>query len=693
MNKNICNVKGYTMRTELELWLDESGEFKHDDNKRRNPSLVGGVLVKRGDITEASAEKFIGRKTIHYTELNDGAENMRLLEWVKQNKGEFVVFQNKERVKIIDGDTTYLNVLAEGIIRLLSHLSAVHQDFMLRILIATRKNMEIEKSELIAEKEYEQRLKEGIIRGLARESLTNKNNWDYHVTFGDAREDFRLMLADGVCNTYLTRSGRRKFTDEQRERINELYDEQYIFSFFEHIGKAKLKRMLAEGDVGEVIFECYLDENKEIKEEFLTLSLNKLGAWDQSGQKFQLDSISHKIATFIKFDRNYTYIRPILLAMQQDLLPRLATYKVDIPTFDLDVILYLYTIYTHEGSTKAMEQDRLFLEKLSDVKDIMEKFEYFNMYKLRRAINEKNMLNIEAAINDTGKAIHVLEEMIALMEVLDDNIGIGTESQKYESLGKAYGTRGQGYMMLIHKDEKNFQKAIDDFRNALKHFHLNSDKERQYLYKSQAYAEVGKLDEAITWLYEAMFIERKDDQFQEFLQTLKEKSIAQNIYIYFTYFKIMESAVRYDQLTLANLMNDALARENIHIRQLSRQFKLVHPMEFILWNYATYLFAKGQGRQAHDFIDEAIERSENKGLTIRVIQLGMYAEKILMDESMGNNNRAELTRNSLRNSIQIIKDDKKDTTDTMAYLNNISDEDLNNEVKLRELITVTRCIN
>lgn len=681
------------MRTELELWLDESGEFKYDDNKKRNPSLVGGVLVKRGDITSASAEKFIGKDTIHYTELNDGAENLRLLEWVKQHNGEFVIFQNKERIKIIDGDTTYLNVLAEGIIRLLAHLSAVHQDFMLRIVIATRKNMEIEGSELIAKKEYENRLKEGIIRGLARDSLTNKNNWDYHVTFGDARTDHRLMLADGVCNTYLTQSGRRKFTDEQRKRIKELYDKQYIFSFFEHTGKAKLKRMLAEGNVGEVIFECYLEANKEIKEEFLTLSLHKLSAWDQSGQKFQLDSISHKIATFIKFDRNYTYIRPILLAMQDDLLARLAKYNIDIPTFDLDVILYLYTVYTHEGSTKAIEQDRLFLEKLSDVKDIMKKFEYFNMYKLRRAINEKNMLNIAAAIDDTGKAIHVLEEMIELMEVLDDDIGIGTESQKYESLGKAYGTRGQGYMMLIHEDKENFTKAIDDFSHALQHFHLNSDKERQFLYLSQAHAEVGKLDEAITWLYEAMFIERKADDFQEFLQTLKEKNIAQNIYLYFTYFKIMESAVRNDDLDLAKMMNQALARENIHVRQLSRQFKLVHPMEFILWNYATYLFATGNRRQAHEYIDEAIERSENKGLTIRVIQLGMYAEKILMDESMGNKDRAELTRESLRKSIEIIKDDKKDTTDIIAYLNDISGDDLNDETKLQKLITVTRCIN
>src|SRR5699024_11152817 len=142
---------------------------------------------------------------------------------------------------------------------------------------------------------------------------------------------------------------------------------------------------------------------------------------------------------------------------------------------------------------------------------------------------------------------------------------------------------------------------------ALTHFNLNSDKERQYLYKSQTYAEVGKLDEAITWLYKAMFIEQKDDNFQEFLQTLKEKNIVQNIYLYFTYFKIMESAVRNDEIALADVMHNALAKQNIHVSQLSRQFKLVHPMEFILWNYATYLFAKGQGRQAHEFIDEAIE--------------------------------------------------------------------------------------
>lgn len=680
------------MRTELELWLDESGNFEEDADERWNPSLVGGVLVKKGDITEQSAKKFIGRKTIHYTELNDGTENMRLLEWVNQQNGEFVIFGNEERVKIIDGDTTYLYVLSEGIVRLLSYLSALYQDFTLRVLIATRREMAKETG-IIAQEKYAKLLRERVIAGLARESLTNANSWNYHIEFGDARDSYRLMLADGVCNTYLTRTGIKKFTDEQRARIQELYNEQYIFSFFEHTGKAKLKRLLAEGNLGEVIFESYLEVNKDIKEELLTLALEKLSKLEQSGQQHQLDGVAYKIGSFIKLDRNYTYIRPVLIAMQDDLLPRLAKKNIDMPTFDLDVILYLYTLYTHEGSRKATEQDKLFLNKLSDVKDIMKKFEYFNMYQLRRAIHEKNMFNIKEAVEDTGHVIHVLEEMVELMEVLNEDIGMETGSQQYEAIGKAYGTRGQGYTMLIHKDQGSFSKAVADFTNALKHFNLDSDKERQYLYLSQAHAEVGKLEEAIQWLYEAMFIERKDDQFQELLQLLKEKDIAKNIFIYYTYFKIMESAVRHNELPIADAMYDALARENIHVSQLSRHFDSVHPMQFILWDYASYLFAKGRSKQAHEFLDEAIERCENKGLTIRVIQLGMYAKKVLMDDIAGNKERAERTRQLLRTSLQTINEDKQDTTAIMEYINNITAEDLYNEEKLRKLIRSSRAIN
>src|SRR5690625_881962 len=446
---------------QLELWIDESGDFESDHKEYLNPSLVGGVLIEQGKITEKEARQMIGKDYVHYNQ-ESGSENVAMLEKVKEKTGEFIVFQNTERVSIIDGDTTYLNVLAEGIIQLLLRLSAIYGDFELNILVATRKNV-AKGYGIIDEKEYENRIRERIIVGLARKVLTRKNKWKYDVHYGDARYDYRLMLADGVCNTYLTRDS-RKFTLEQQRRIEEMYDKQFIFSFFEDTTKNEMERMLAEGDLSEVIFDCYLESNMELKGPYLTLALDRLNELDEYGQKIQLESISRKIATFIKIDRNYQFVRPVLIAMQEELLPRLIDYGIELPEFNLDIILYLYSLYTHEGSMKANKQDQLFMEQLALVKDIMTKFEYYNLYKLRRAIHQKNSMDVKGFIDDSSRAIEVFEEMIQLLELLDeDNSDVENNAQKFETLGKAYGTRGQGYTMLIHEDYANLEKAIFDF--------------------------------------------------------------------------------------------------------------------------------------------------------------------------------------------------------------------------------------
>lgn len=678
------------MRTELELWIDESGNFENDANERWNPSLVGGVLVKKGDITEEIARQMIGKEYIHYNE-EAGSENIKLIEQIKQANGEFVIFENKERIKIIDGDTTYLNVLAEGIIQLLLRLSAIYGDFTLNVLIATRKNI-TKGSGIIAEKEYERRLRERIIVGLARNFLTRKNNWDYHIQFGDARYNALLMLADGVCNTYLTRTATGKFTDRERDIITKLYDEQYIFSFFEHSTQAELERLLAEGNVSEVIFESYLPSHQSMRERYVTLALNQLEQFDEYGQTLQLDSISSKVETLIKFDRKHEYTRPILMAMQQDLLPRLAKRNIHVPTFDLDIILYLYTLYTHEGSIKAMEQDRQFMDKLQEVTDIMTKFDYFYMYKLRRAVHEKNMLDVKGSIKSSTKAIDILAEMVELMEILDENIGENDEAQQYEILGKAYGTRGQGYTMLIHEDESNLAKAVDDFSKALQHFYLNKDKERQYLYKSQAYTEAGQFTKAIAWLYKASFIEMQENNFPALLHKWQEEHISQTIFKYHTYYKIMTSAIKNDEVDLADNMYDALVKEGIHIDQLKSQYNSAHPMQFMLWNFSTYLFAKGKERQAYNYLDEAIARCDDSGQTLRSIQLGMYAEKILMAKANGKQQQAAHVQQLLRQSLQILREEPN-AHFIVSYLQELTDEDVDDPAKLHTLITLTRCIN
>jgi tetratricopeptide (TPR) repeat protein len=676
----------------LELWLDESGDFVSDHKTFLNPSLVGGVLIEKGKITEESARQIIGKDFIHFNE-ESGIENLTMLEEVRRNNGEFVIFQNKERVKIIDSDTTYLNVLAEGIIQLLLRLSAIHGDFELDILVATRKNM-VKGYGIVPKEEYENRLRERIIVGLARKILTRKNRWNYHIHFDDARKSSRLMLSDGVCNTFLTKTS-SKFDSHQKKRIDELYNHLYIFSFFENSVKNEMERWLAEGNISDVIFECYLESNTDFRETYLPIAIKHLSELDEYGQKIQLRFISSKVDTFIKIDRNYEFIRPVLIDMQEELLPWLSEKGIDIPEFNLDIILYLYSLYTHEGSMKANDQDSLFMKQLTYVKDVMTKFEYFNLYKIRRAVNQKNLMDITGSIQDSSKAITILEEMMQLLEIVDEESPRASEeTQMFEMLGKAYGTRGQGYSMLIHEDSTNLEKAIYDFDHALKHFTLDVDKERQYLYKSQAYCEGAQFDQAINLLYRACKLTTETDDFCGLLATLKEDEVYRAIFKYHSYFKIMAAAKWYGADVLADQMYESLIKENITIESLQASYRFSHPMQFIFWNMATYLYSKGKEKLAVKYINTAIDicDSHYSGITMKVIQFGMYAEKLLMAHKKGNKQQAEQIRQEMGKRFDDLKEDPIAEI-IFEYLEGVQIEDLAGEQRITQLIKLTRCIN
>lgn len=676
----------------LELWLDESGDFVSDHKTFLNPSLVGGILIEKGKITEESARQISGKDYIHYNE-ESGNKNLAMLEEVRKNNGEFVVFQNKERVNIIDSNTTYLNVLAEGIIQLLLRLSAIHGDFELDILVATRKNM-VKGYGILAKEEYENRLRERIIVGLARKILTRKNRWNYHIHFDDARTSSRLMLSDGVCNTFLTKTS-SKFDDYQKKRIDELYNNIYLFSFFENSLKNEMERWLAEGNISDVIFECYLDSNKDFKKTYLPIAIKHLSELDEYGHKIQLGFISSKVDTFIKIDRNYEFIRPVLIDLQEELLPWLSEVEINIPEFNLDIILYLYSLYTHEGSIKANDQDALFMKQLTLVKDVMTKFEYFNLYKIRRAVNQKNLMDITGSIQDSSKAITILEEMMQLLEIVDEESPrVSEETQMFEMLGKAYGTRGQGYSMLIHEDLFNLEKAIYDFDCALNHFTLDVDRERQYLYKSQAYCEGALFDKAIDCLYQACGRTREIEGLRGLLITLKEDEVYRVIFKYHSYFKIMAAARCNEADLMADQMYDSLNNENITVETLQASYRFSHPLQFIFWNMATYLYCKGKDKLAVKYINTAIDicDSQFSGVTMKVIQLGMYAEKLLMAHKKGKTHQSAQIKQEMVERFDALKE-VPNAEVIFEYLQGIQIEDLVYEQKIIELIKLTKCIN
>ncbi|WP_433745185.1 hypothetical protein [Falsibacillus pallidus] len=629
----------------LELWLDESGDFENDYKAHLNPSLVGGVLIKKDRITEGLAHQIIGKDFVHFNQ-EPSEYHLEILEKLKNYQTEFVVFQNKERVMIIDSDTTYLNVLAEGIIQLLLQLSAIVGDFDLDIIVATRKNM-IKGHGIIAHDEYERRLRERIILGLAKKALTRKNKWKYNVYFDDARTSYKLMLADGVCNAYLTRTS-SKFGNTQQSIIEEFYNKDYLFSFYENSVEYELKRSLVEGKLSEVIFECFLEKDLKQRNFLLEVALKRLSDLDEYGQRVQLLAISSKVETLVKIDRSYLLIKPVLIQFQQELFPRLKELNINIPEFHLDIILYLYTLYTHEGSIEAETQDQLFLAELNHVKDIMIKLKYFHLYKLRRSIHQKNMLNVLESIKDNSKAISVFEEIIQMYEVLDQDLGMRQEtSLMFEELGKAYGSRGQAYTMLIHQNQDLLQKAIADFDQALKHFSFKKDKDRQYMYKSLAYCEGYQFKNSLDYLFKSCNLE--GESYRELIRHIKGKELVQTIFKIHGYFKIMATAKAAGEHQLADEMYDVLIIEGMDFYSLSKKWKDPHPIQFIYWNMANYLFLKGKYKQSMKYLDKAIEICDVplKQVTIKMIQLGLLAHKILILKKIGKNKEAAVVQNVL----------------------------------------------
>lgn len=671
---------------ELELWLDESGDFTQDAiNTKLNPSLVGGVLLRAGELDEAGAEEILGSDFVHFNQ-EAGSFNLEVLERTKSSDASFVIFENLERVMIIDGDTTYLNVLAEGITRLLLHLSAEHQDFHLHILIATRKNISRGHGILTAP-EYEHRLRERVIVALARKTLSKKNHWEYKITFDDARTSRRLMLADAVCNTYLTRTS-SKFNHAQRQQIRELYTEPLKFSFFENTEERELQKRIAEGNYGEALFHLYSSPELPHRPHYLSTLLSRLSALDDHSRRTQFENVSRKIETLMIIDREYEFIKAVLQQMQKELFPLMEEHQLLQPEFQLDMILTLYAVYTHEGSVLAEEQDDLVLAGLPHVEDIMIKLKYFHLYKVRRGMYEKNMLRVAASIEDLSAGIQVLTEMLEMIDLVEAERDLS--KAKYQHLGRAYGSRGQGYTMLIAEDSAYLSLALEDFDQALAHFTFEKDRERQYLYKSLACIEAGEFPEAAVFLFQSCQLQYEGGNFGDFLEVLKSKEVRQGIFKYHAYFKMMAAAKQRGKDELADTMFASLHQAHITVENLQKHYGFSHPLPFIFWFQGSYTALRGKRKAAAGYLDQGIAICEALSfhhLTLKVLQLGMMAEKALL---LQKNNQREAV-------VHLYKEICRQPAGTSfkSYLHMLEGKaaETVTEDDLRSLIRVTQCIN
>ena len=160
----------------FELYLDESGQFINED-KAITPSLIGGILVKKDDLSITKAKDIMDEaiKNVpgNYVHINDiskkdlklsGKVAVDIMQKIRLIPAYTVIFSNNELLDFKDDKLLYLNIMAEGIINLLEKLSSEKADAVeLDVIAAVRRDLSVDDNKTIIEiEEYSNRIKERI---------------------------------------------------------------------------------------------------------------------------------------------------------------------------------------------------------------------------------------------------------------------------------------------------------------------------------------------------------------------------------------------------------------------------------------------------------------------------------------------------------------------------------------------------
>lgn len=643
-----------------ELWLDESGNFE-DDASRNNPylegSLVGGVLIKKEFVDRQKLEEILDRP-IHACELsNEKYREIVLpkLRAIKELGGNLIIFHNKNKEKILSSDTTYINVFAEGIIKLLKKLRVPKERINLDIYYATRKAMDL-KFGIIQNKEYVNkiieklellRINEGISRNEFKYKFTpvraNDNNIDKSRPI-EFLNSIKVNLSDLVCNAYLTRNS-LKFTDVDREEIEKkLYNNEHIFEVLSVYEDNIIERLLIDRNYAEAISQ-YIFMDKKIRKRNVEKIIEALLSVEENILSYNFDVLVKKITIIIKNYRDNLRNLEVLKILENEIISRLDEENPVINKLRLAIKILILEVANHLGDNR--EEDRTLEESKKIVKKIgfiEENREIIIKLLNRTAVAKINSFDFDSAINITDTLINEMKILIDFLAECEEKIlGEGSEvSKKSDSLAKLYGTNVQANIFKIsHENDEYYKKAIENSNNSIDLFLTDPDKNRQKEYRSNIECEVQNYEAAINYLSESLGL--NNATIQEIIKAIEGKE--RNQFSVYHYLRILGKAA---------LNNDKIAKElyeewdKSNIKEeysldiiKKKKIKDPYPINLCLAKLGQYYFYNGNKEDGINYMDEAIRLSDinkvsytNKGIGIylMIVKLAMllqdYDDKI-----------------------------------------------------------------
>lgn len=646
----------------FELYLDESGQFINED-KAITPSLIGGILVKKDDLSITKAKEIMDEaiKNVpeNYVHINDiskkdsklsGKVAVDIMQKIRLIPAYTVIFSNSELLDFKDDKLLYLNIMAEGIINLLEKLSSEKADAVeLDVIAAVRRDLSVDDNKTIIEiEEYSNRIKERIYMKMAEKNIFLSKNCKVNFKLSSARTNPKLMLSDIVCNSKLTINS-KKFDDEQRQILNNIFGaSKYVFSVFKPDIQKKISEYLIQNNIVDAIFLLNEENDEKISKELINLVINNINTMSIANLRIQLELLSLKIKSLIDVQRNLFLCEKFLVKLQKDIIGKIKVKDFIINKLKIDISLYLLTIYTHQGDNKnSKEQIEISKKELEKINGSWDFLDYYYILKIREAVFYNTCFNNIKSIEILTEVINKFTDVLKTMHNISDFSNI-----KSDMIAKAVGTRLQAYTSLITpnigEETKNeyYKKGIEDSNFAISQFVSEIDKRRQYQYRAMLEISVDNYDEAVKYLMKIVGL--TEISFDKFLEKVEEISDFSRYFIMSNYFEIMQHAVSYKNKSLGIEMYNAYKNN----KEIYREYTLeaeeeneaifenkdkdiyIHPFEIIYWNLGKY-FKENSKELAEKYFDKALEICDKMNeQTIDVLAIAIEADKLLVSKNI-----------------------------------------------------------
>ncbi|MDZ5711370.1 hypothetical protein [Jeotgalibacillus haloalkalitolerans] len=638
-----------------ELWLDESGDFEKDLEGKEVPSLVGGLLCPAGFLNEIDGNKILNEAKakvpsipdwVHATDIKGkkyGDFAITVLQSLINQNINLVIFENQEKLKVVNSDVTYIHILSEGIVQLFQTLAMVDKEIKLHIIAANRMKATDNYKSKIPNAEYRQRLEEKMELSFARRNLIT-NKWSWELSLGSARKDPRLMLADVICHSWFRRNG-NKFIEEQKKQLGILYKQEYHFTAFEKATLSVIKRQLAEGQVGEALYELLIMENesrlsngdtKKIRSSnklntqinsIIELIMKHLKQLPDFAQTTHLSIVTNRLKTLIHLHRDFIKAEEILNKVKELIIPELKKYKIENNLFIFNINLMLFTNATHQGNINLAEKQ--INENRQHLNTLMQRWESLNLvldFLVRESVHLINVYDFKDVIIKMDQLQKFIDSTIELFPLaFKDELSLEAQKINSDIRGKVIGTRLQARCFLSREEPAQISLAQLDSDEAIKEFIDKSDLSRQYQYRSQIECEAGNYVAAISWLGSSVDIH--DDHVDPLVLLNKILSSSQKVFGIMHYSRIMSEAAVNGEKDLSNSLYESWVKAEV-TTQVRKGCNNNHPYEIIYWKLGTYLMINGDTKAAIERYKLAVDIcfAHEEHLTMRSIGLAILAE-------------------------------------------------------------------